>query len=191
MEFSKKEELKQFFIKLKNADPGAIRELASKISYRTNQMVRQANFSTQDAEELVQDALVITITNIRKERFQFQKFTPTAYALGVVRKLIANKLRKRKLSTTSLKGTENLPDFSPEAFLQKKEREQFIGKLLHQLGETCQQILQLKYFEGYKDEEIIRERKTGFSNVNSLKVKRSQCMKQLRALARSQGQPEF
>ena len=176
-------EAQAFFEALKVADSKAIRDLARKISYGTKQAVYNARLSPQDAEELINDALVITIRNIREEKFQFMGISPKSYALGIVRKLIANRLRKKKLATTALSGAETIADFSAEEYVQKKEKEQLIGRLLQKLGEVCQKILKLKYFESYKDEEIIRLQLTSFSTINSLKSKRSQCLKKLTEIA--------
>lgn len=179
-------EKRKFFESLKKAETGAIQKLATQISFGARRAASNAKLSPEDAEELVNDALVITINNIRQGKFQFQNFTPAAYANGVLRKLIANRLRTKKLNTSPLSGTENIVDFSPEQYLEKKEREQYIGKLLTQLGEGCQKLLKLKYFENFKDKEIISLGLTSFSSINSLKSKRSLCLKRLIALAQEQ-----
>lgn len=172
-----------FFNALKMADSTAIVELAQKIRYSTKQAAYNARLSAQDTEELLNDALVITIRNIREGKFQFMGISPAAYATGIVKKLIANRLRKKKLAIATSFEMEKLADFSPEEYLEKKEKEQLVGKLLSKLGEICQKILRLKYFETYKDEEIIALKLTHFSSINSLKSKRSQCLKKLISIA--------
>ena len=85
---NKNKEQKEVFEALKRMESNAIRQLASKISYGAKQAANDARLTPQDAEELVNDALVITIKNIQLGKFQFMNISPTAYALGVIRKLI-------------------------------------------------------------------------------------------------------
>jgi hypothetical protein len=47
-------------------------------------------------------------------------------------------------------------------------------------GAPCEQVIRLKYIDGYSDEEAIREGLTGYSTVESLRQKRSDCMKKLK-----------
>ena len=177
-------EQKDFFDALRNAETKAIRQLAAKISFGAKQAARNAQLSAEDTEELINDALVITIKNIRLGKFQFQNISPTSYALGVIRKLIANRIRSKKPATAPLSGTENLVDFSPDEYFRKKELEQLLKRLLSKLGATCQKIIQLKYYEGRKDAEIINQKLVDFSSINSLKSKRSQCLKNLIQIAK-------
>ncbi len=184
-EVSKETENHTLFESLKRAETGAIQQLAVQITPGTRRAALNARLSLLDAEELVNDALVITINNIRKGSFQFQNFTAAAYANGVVRKLIANRIRTKKPSSKPLSGFENIADFSPEEYLQKKEKEQYIGKLFAKLGDTCRKVLHLKYFENLRDQEIISKAMTSFTSINSLKSKRSQCLKKLVTLAKA------
>lgn len=81
-----------FFEALGRAEPAAIRELAAKIVTGVRQASARAGLSPQDAEETLNDAVVITISNIREGKFQYMDFSPATYASGVARKLIANRI---------------------------------------------------------------------------------------------------
>lgn len=95
-----------FFDALGRAEAPAIRQLAAKITFGVQQAAAQAGLAPQDAEETLNDAVVITISNIRDGKFQFRDFSPATYATGVARKLIANRMRVKKPAAQEI---ENLP----------------------------------------------------------------------------------
>jgi RNA polymerase sigma factor (sigma-70 family) len=172
-----------FFDALGRAETTAIRALAGKISYDVKQAAMRAGLSTEDAEELVNDAVVITITNIQKQSFQFTDFSPASYALGVVRKLIANRVRTKKPVQQDLENVTLHSDLDPSAYLDSKELEAIIGKLLGHLGENCQHLLRLKYFENMRDKDIVEQAITPYNSTTSLKSKRNQCLNKLIEIA--------
>ena len=178
---------KALFDALGKLEPTAVRYLGKKIDYDTRQAAKQARLSLEDAEELVNDAVVITISNIRKGTFPFEDSSPVAYAKGVVRKLIANRLRTKKPTKERLEKVHLASDFNPDKYIQDKERRSIVARLLERLGENCHNLLKMKYFNHLKDQEIITQNLTPYSTVGSLKSKRSQCLKELEQLARQAG----
>ncbi len=176
-----------FYEALGRAETPSIKLLAEKIGYNVRQTALQARLSPEDAEELLNDAVVITIANIRNGKFQFTEFSPVTYAKGVVRKLIANRLRSVKPESEAI-GDLHLPsDLDADIYLQDRERQAIVGKLLNQMGESCRVLIHMKYFNQLKDEEIIHQGLTIYTSVGSLKSKRSQCLKKLAEIARQAG----
>ncbi|MEZ4961853.1 MAG: sigma-70 family RNA polymerase sigma factor [Saprospiraceae bacterium] len=176
-----------FFDALGRAEPAAIRLLSQKISYGVNRAASNAGLPPEDAEELVNDAIVITITNIKEGKFQFMEFSPATYAAGVARKLVANQIRTKKPPSKELDNLPLASDLDPESYLKDKERQSIVGQLLEKLGDTCQQLLKMKYFTHLRDQEIIDRQLAAFTSINSLKSKRSQCLKQLAGIAAEAG----
>ncbi len=161
-----------------------IQFLISKISTDIKTAARKGNMSPEEVEELINDVVVITIRNIRKGTFQFVDFHPATYALGVARKLLANYFRKKKLPTVELENGLQVPsEDNPELYLRYKERQAMVETLFNQLGETCRNLLKMKFFEQLNDQEIMDQNRTAFTNLNSLRSKRSQCLKKLTELA--------
>ena len=81
MTLKKEQQLQQtgnraFFEALGRAEATAIRQLAGKIAFGVRQAIAQAGLSPQDAEETLNDAMVITISNIRDGKFQYLDFSP-------------------------------------------------------------------------------------------------------------------
>lgn len=178
---------KAFFEALGRAEPPAIRLLSQKVKYDLKEATSQVKITPEDAEELLNDAIVVTITNIRNGKFQFADVSPAAYAKGVLRKLIANHLRTGKPRKEELDDSISQSDFDPLAYLESKERQAIVGELLKRMGENCRNLLILKFFNHLKDEEIIAQGLAPYTSVGSLKSKRSQCLKKLAELAREAG----
>lgn len=178
---------REAYISLSKASPVAIRQLAKQIQPDVRKACLNAGFSLEDAEELLNDVLVITISNIRKQTFEFQNFHPAAYAMGVSRKLLANRIRSKKPPTESIEYLSEHSKLNPEKYYEDKERQIIVGQLLHKLGRVCRQLIEMRYYQHYRDKELLEKKLVPFSTVNSLKSKRSQCLKQLANLARAAG----
>ncbi len=176
-----------FYDSLGRVEPTAVKLLAEKIKYEVKRTTRAAGLSSEDAEELLNDAVVITISNIKKGKFPFSDYSPVAYAKGVLRKLIANRIRSKKPRQEELETVNLVSDFSPEKYMQDKERQSIVRKLLERLGEKCRQLITLKYFKHLRDAEVVEQSITPYSSVGSLKSKRSQCLKELEGLTREAG----
>lgn len=173
-----------FYEALGRAEPVAIRALAGKIAYDVQQATRKVGLTAEDAEELLNDAIVITISNIQKQTFLFTDFSPVAYANGVVKNLIANRLRVKKPVKQELNDVMIASDLDVETYLNNKELEFIIGYLLDKLEENCRQLLQLKYFENLRDKEVVEQGLTPYSTTDSLKSKRNKCLNKLIELAK-------
>ena len=57
-----------------------------------------------------------------------------------------------------------------------------LGQLLNQLDDSCRQIILLRYFDEISDEEAVRQKLTAHTTTDSLKSKRSKCLKALAKL---------
>ena len=178
---------KAFFERLKQADVATIRSLALMIAPEVRSLVRQAGLPGEDVEELLHDAILVTLSAIRKGAFQFIDVHPASYAKGVARKLAANRARTKKPLAEWDDRLAGTASFTPEDHLQNKERVAIVRELLDRLGEDCRRVLLLKYFEHRRDQEVIEEKLTAYSTTGSLKSKRGQCLKKLADLARNAG----
>lgn len=176
-----------FYDALGRVEPTAVKLLSAKIEYEVNKAVKVAGLQSEDAEELVNDTVIITISNIKKGQFLFSDYAPATYAKGVVRKLIANRLRSKKPRSEELDNVHLTSSFNPEKYMEDKERQFIVSELLERLGSKCRQLIKMKYFKHLRDEEIIQQQLTTYSSVGSLKSKRSQCLKELEVLTRDAG----
>lgn len=138
------------------------------------------------ASEIQNDAMVIFIKKAREPGFSLENAKPETYYLEIAKYVIANKTRTRQYSgNEQLTEWQHLHDHSVEEYYAQKENREVVAKLLNQLGEPCSLLIRLKYLDGYSDKEQISNRLTLYGTEESLRVKRSDCMKKLREIAQS------
>lgn len=171
---------------LKAADPNAIRLLSRRLDQYIPTLQGIYLLQKQDIEELRNDVILLTLQKLQDGAFQFRDLELVSYALAVARKLLANRLRKRSLDTVPLENYDGVDDLNPERYYLMKEFESKIGSLLSSLGENCEKTIRLKYYDNLKDQEVIDRKLTNYNSVDSLKNKRSQCLKKLATLAMTQ-----
>lgn len=181
-----KDKLK-FFKALERQDPVAIRYLSDRLSYSIKSLPGVYHFLKEDIEELKNDALLILLKKITNGEFVYQEYDPLSYALAVSRRLFANLVRKKRLNTVPVEDYDQAADFSPDEYLHQKEMELKLGTLLSQVGENCEKILRLKYYDNLKDQKIVDRNLAPYTSVDSLKNKRSQCLKKLSQIVKSNG----
>ncbi|MFN0214056.1 MAG: RNA polymerase sigma factor [Saprospiraceae bacterium] len=175
-----------FYQKLKDLESNAIRQLARRVGDFLPGLSASVYLSMEDREELVSDAVFITLQKIGNGQFELKDADPATYAIGVLKNLVGNRLQKKRIETAPL---ENLMDLSaseldPEKYLQRKEREELMDSLLNKMEDLCRQLILLRYYEEISDDEAIAQKRTPYLNVDSLKVQRSKCLKKLAGLVR-------
>jgi len=170
-----------FLQSLKHLEQAAIQQLSRKVGGFLLSNNYNGHLSPEDLEEVVNDAVFITLKKIRDDQFNIKEASPATFAIAVAKNLIGNRLQKRKIQTTSLEEVFGLPsaDFDPECYLHQKERDMLLGALLDKIEEPCRRLILLRYYERLTDEEVIQQKLTEYSNAKSLKVQRCKCLKKL------------
>ena len=172
------------FDNLKKQEADAIRHLGQRVGAFLPTLSGYARLPLEDREELVSDAVIVTVGNIGKGKFTFEDTDPVTYAIAVAKNLLFNRLRKKKLDTVSIENVTHLPGFDPEANDQKKEQQLIIGAMLDKLEDPCRQLIRWRYYDNLKDEEIMERKLSHFTTLNSLKSQRCKCLKKLSDMAR-------
>lgn len=168
---------------LARADADAIRRLSVALQIPTYQFAKQYHLPKEEAEEAIDDAILLTIKKIRNGDYEAADAGITAYAVGIARNLLRNRARRHKahLSDTELLGAE---DENLTQWMENKEKQQQIGYLLSHLGDTCQKLIRLFYLDGYSDAEVVELQLSPYSTTDTVKNKRCACMKKLSELAK-------
>lgn len=136
------------------------------------------------AQEILNDAVIIFIKKLREPGFVLTQAKPTTYFAEIVKLVVSNKTRTRQFSGNApLEQQADLRDNTVEEYYTRKENREVVALLLAQTGEPCGQIIRLKYLDGYSDDEVIQGKMVSLGTVDSLRVKRSECMKRLREAA--------
>jgi RNA polymerase sigma factor (sigma-70 family) len=171
---------------LRNADTAAIEHLMGKAEGIVRRMVRTAGQAQPLATDLLHDALVIFIEKLRAGRYQLGEAAPQTYLIGICRRLLANHLRLKRLPITDpIDGTFDAPGDDLRDILAQKERLETLEKLLEKLGPPGNDLIRLKYLEGYSDEEQLQQKLTPFATADSLRTSRSKYLKKLALLAQA------
>jgi len=159
---------------------GAIEQVYVKHYPLIRAYVLKNNGSTSDAEDIFQDAMIVTYAKVRNRDFELTCALQT-YIYSVCRNLWLNRLKeKNRFSDFMNEGSyvsvaeEN---FDPLIVEEKHER---IKKLFAQIDEKCQKVLHLYYFHRLSMKSIAKE--MGFANEQVSKNKKSRCLKKLKAL---------
>lgn len=142
------------------------------------------NGQDADAEDVLQEALVILWQQAQKPEFTLSAKLDT-FIFAIAKNLWLKILRKNNRITNqdfqeeknsalyfsftdANDGSQNQPE---------EERYKILYQYLKQLGETCKQILELFYFDGLDMEQIAV--KLSFANAQTAKTKKYQCKKKL------------
>ena len=143
-----------------------------------------ANSGTQqDAEEQLQDALVILWEKIRFGSFEVNAKLST-YLYAVVKNRWHKELARKK-RYVDLNSKVEPADSTPLMIdiLQENDLVDLVKKCMEELPEICRSILTLYYYENKSMKEISVT--VGLANEKSAKTKKYQCKKELEFLLRS------
>lgn len=171
--------------RLFHRDSGAIQYLHRKTAGFLMHWRGSRNLAPTDLEEINQDAIIITIRKIETGDYHFNGVDPCAYAAGVAKKLVSNFLKKRRMPAVDIQDWDASEDPAIERYLHRKEVQALISEVLNRMPKNCHQLIMLRHFDEKTDEEVLREKLTPYSSIESLRSRRGECMKQLRQLLQS------
>jgi len=148
-------------------------------------LAKQYKLSEQQAEEILNQATLVFLQKIQNGAYAFQGHAPTTYLIEVSKRMVFATSRRQKPTSETL--DEQLPLAAEDyaALERQQSAAELVSRFLDQLGERCAQVVRLHHIEGYRDEEVVAQQMTPYSTVNSLKMKRSDCMKKLIAIAQA------
>jgi RNA polymerase sigma factor (sigma-70 family) len=148
-----------------------------------------ANNGTQDdADDMLQEALVILWERVRDGRFEYAARLST-FVVGTVRNLWLRRLARARRESPS-HGTIEMtadPGDSPLDAMIDSERTRAVHDALQKIGEPCRAILLLFYWEQATMEEIAS--RLGFANAETAKARKYQCKKSLQQILNAYERP--
>lgn len=157
----------------------AIRFLYVSYYDKLESFVIKNNGKKEDAEDIIQDTMVIFVKVVKNGKFK-QESTISTFLNAIARNLWFEKLRKTKseLSRIEKWGSESQYQwYDMNQEIQKKEALGLVGQLFNNLGDTCKKLLSLFYFEELSMKEILPQ--TNYENEQVLRNKKAKCMKAL------------
>jgi len=142
--------------------------------------------TTEDAQDVLQESLVILWERIRIGRFEYKAQLST-FIYATAKNLWSQRLRQKKHLSSAEIDPEAHQDQSPSVLdsLVATEQVELVRTALETIGEQCRKLLLLFHWEEQSMEEIAM--RLGFANADTAKAKKYQCKKALeRALSRLQ-----
>lgn len=130
-----------------------------------------------DARDIFQECLFIFYRNALKPDFVLTS-TLTTYLYGICKYLWKEELRKRnRVIPPDLMEVE----FNPETNAAEIERENKLQDIIKNLGEKCQRILKLFYYDKMSMTDIAKNLEYGSEDV--VKTQKYKCLERARKMA--------
>ena len=166
---------------LRQGNSGAILFIQNQAKGFVVKGLQQYRLPTHLLQEVLNEASIIFIKKLREPDFSLHSAQPLTYFIEIIKKVLSNETRKRQIGQHDLLENQyNLSDASVEAYHARKDNIELLNSLLSGAGAPCEQVIRLKYIDGYSDEEVIQAGLTVYSTAESLRQKRSDCMKKLK-----------
>lgn len=146
--------------------------LKLKITNRINSLILKRGGTKEDAEELLNDALLVARKYAKGNRFK-----PNTDVIGFIYGVVRNKHQPGN-STLTLSDNFDIPDLTTKQ--PNEEKLLKLKKALQQLSEGCRKIIFAFYYQKKSMKEIMEIFALG--SEQAAKYKKSRCMKSLKDL---------
>ena len=167
---------------IQDGDSAGIKKIYQKFRPRIQHFITSKGGSLQDANDVFQDALVIIHRKVQSENF---KLSSNFYTLlyGVCRNIWGNQLQKKSRTEVTL-SEDYKYTYEPgiSQLVEKQEETRVFWEAFKQLGQDCQQLLEL-FFAKVKMVDIVEQ--LGLSSVSYAKKRKFQCKERLVKLVKA------
>ncbi|HEX9829615.1 MAG TPA: RNA polymerase sigma factor [Bacteroidota bacterium] len=157
--------------------------------YETNRkpitaFVTHNNGTTDDADDMLQEALVILWERVQSGKFELTAQLST-FLYATVRNLWYRKLARMKKEIPAELEPDQVEDQRASVLEEiiDDETAQLVRAALNKLGEPCRTLLLLFYWEELSTELIAQ--RMGFANADTVKAKKYQCKKALEKILKT------
>jgi RNA polymerase sigma factor (sigma-70 family) len=163
---------------MKRGDEEALVVLYDSNRRMVKSFVLRNNGTDDDAEDLLQEAVIVLWEKVRSGKFEYSAKLST-FIFATVQNIWWRRLAKMKREVPSELNSEILKSDSASALDEMIESEQSkkISAALVKIGEPCKTLLLLFYWEEKSMDEIAHQLK--FANADTVKSKKYQCKKAL------------
>lgn len=134
----------------------------------------------EDLEEVYQDVMLIFYKNVQQGKLQNLHVSLKTYLFAIGKNQMSKKLRKKtkivNLEQVNIGEMDNILYHK----IEQTHQQYLVQQALGQLGAACQKLLRLFYFNNFSGDAIARE--MNYSDESSMRVRKVQCLKQLKKL---------
>ena len=174
----------RLFQALKNLNNAAILCVQTKAMPSARKFAQQYSLPPDSVDEVLNQSTLIFLRKIEEGAYQFQGHAPSTYLVEIMRRVALMMTRTQRKQHEPLENHYELHDPEVEASARQRESADLVRQFLGQMGEPCEAVIRLHHIDGYSDEEVVRQGWTRYTTTDSLKIKRSDCMKKLIQIAR-------
>lgn len=142
---------------------------------------KQSNLSEPDLADTFQEAVIVFYQQVLNGRITQLDATIKTYLFGIGKKILLKKGVKTSRYQLIATPEEQLIQEMDWSVFEREEanhRQRLIQDSLEKLGEPCQKILRLFYFERYRAKEISIT--LGYSSEEVVRSQKLRCINQLR-----------
>ena len=161
-------------------------EEALTMLYRSNRkpvtaFVLKNNGTPDDAEDMLQEALIILWERVRSGRFEYAAKLDT-FVYATVKNMWMRRLFRKRREVAASPNPDESPSDARSALeeMVSGEESRIVRDAVDELGEPCRTLLLLFYWEELSMEDIAT--RLGFANAETAKSKKYQCKKALQTL---------
>jgi len=168
---------------LRNGDESPLEQLFHQNRRPVASLVIKNHGTQDDAEDVLQEALVVLWERIRSGTFVHQAKLST-FIYATARNIWLRRLSRQRRefpATDDIVDTIS-DDSNPLDELEENEQIVAVRRAMEQLGNPCRDLLLLYYWEERSMEEIAV--KLGFANADTAKSKKYQCKKSLESIVK-------
>ncbi len=171
---------------MKNGDEDALVTIYKQNRKAITSLVARNNGSDDDAEDVLQESVIILWERVQSGRFEYTAKLST-FLFAVAKNIWSRKLAKKRRETPTEFDNDIVEsdDASQLALMIESERSQKISAAMETLGDPCKTLLLLYYWEEKSQEEIAAQ--MGFANAATVKSKKYTCKKILAKILKEKG----
>jgi RNA polymerase sigma factor (sigma-70 family) len=163
----------------------AILFLYQQYSEATRSFIMSYGGNEQDADDVFQETVVAFIDSVKKGKYR-QEASVKTFLASVAKHIWFNELKKKERAGYREKQFESTRDQQEEDVSHQigdLEQKQQLRDLLSQLGENCQKLLLLFYYENLSMKEITDH--LPYENEQVVRNKKYKCLQQLTGMIKA------
>jgi RNA polymerase sigma factor (sigma-70 family) len=167
--------------RIRKGDEGALEVLYRENRKPVTALVTRNSGTADDADDMLQEALVTLWERVRSGRFLYTAKLGT-FIYATARNMWLRRLARARREVPETDADPPADDASPLELMIEEEEAEAVRSALERLGEPCRKLLLLFYWEEESMETIAA--RLGMANADTVKSKKYQCKKALEALVR-------
>ena len=174
----------KFLDALRNGDEEALVELFHRNRRPITSLVTRNQGTADDAEDILQEAVVVLWERVRAGTFEYQAKLST-FLYATAKNIWFRRLARQRRELPSIDEAFDAATIDPDPLEELEENERILAvqKAMEKIGNPCRDLLLLFYWEERSMEEIALA--LGFANADTVKSKKYQCKKTLEHFVRN------